>query len=180
MKAPIAGLFAVLVLLRCPFTNAIAALAPIDGDSATGVWESIHWESGTFFRLEVDRASATLAVSNGSPPADVVYRSMIIRVRNGALSFSGSEKESGLIVDGSGQGRASGDIGVLKITIRTKNGYTPSWDRVELTFLKRQKTSRLLRLIEAEARTVQLGRVAPIDHGTIPSAPSEPPRNESR
>jgi hypothetical protein len=150
---------AIVVALSCSsgsVVNATASLSPVDRQSVQGLWESVHWKSGTFFLLNIDKSGATLVISNGSAPADYNFRTQEMMVRKGEVSFSSEETGTGILLRATGTGLASGDIGLMTLVLRTIHAINPPWVGDDLVFMKRGKTSRLGRLVAAEEHALRL------------------------
>src|SRR3954466_15406402 len=72
-----------ILMLSGHTAHATASLAPVNGESIQGAWESLDWESRTFFLLQVSNTGMVLAISNGSAANDYAFRATAVSAKDG-------------------------------------------------------------------------------------------------
>jgi hypothetical protein len=167
MRTLAVGILATVLTLVCfQPCHGTPGLAAADEKTIDGVWESVDFGMGRFYRLEFTWPSAVLIVTSGQPNRrDFVFRAKQCVLEGGNVSLVGKDQSSGLVVEAKGRVRSNGLVGGGAFTMTVSGGdkiHLPSpWEERERQFWKRESWSRLDELKAAGERAAQIAKGLP-------------------
>jgi len=162
----------ILVILLVP-VNATSSvpLNRADETNVSGVWESVDFETGMYYRLEIGWPRIVLIITAGyQERGEYIFHANSPSLRQGVISFGAQDAGTGFHVMASGEMRANGSTGRADISIhldeRDQSRFFGEWKAGPLRFLKRAGYSRTADLARAEKRSDELAA------NTVPTVPS--------
>lgn len=143
---------------------ATPGLPPVDESTINGIWESVDFGAGRYYRLEINWPAVSLIVtSGGSRGGEFLFRSDHGTLTRGTLRCIAEDKASGVSMRISGKIVGNRLSGLATLSLHALEGdkirLFREWDEPERTFWKRESWSRLSELLEAEERASRLAQV---------------------
>jgi hypothetical protein len=151
-----------MVLLSVPGMASPGLLA-VTPETINGIWESVDFGAGKFYRLEVRFPVATLIVACPKlERSDFVFKSVKVSVGGGTIDFTAKEIATGMEMHVRGKGRANDTLGEATLSLRVRDDdnrpLLKEWNEPGREFWKRSSGSRIDDLVKAERRAAELSR----------------------
>lgn len=152
----------VVLAIICSSALASSPLFTADEATITGIWESIDFGAGRYYRLEIRWPGLSLIVVDGTPQgADFVFVSDHCTINGGDLKCTAEERNSGIPMRISGHVVANSFSGRATLSLHASEGkenrLLNAWDEPSRTFWKEASLgSRLSDLVKAEEKAEKL------------------------
>jgi len=155
-------LYVVLAIICSHSALASSPLFTADESTINGIWESVEFGAGRYYRLEIRWPSVSLIITDGTPQGvDVIFMSDGCTLNGGELKCVSEEKISGIRMRISGHVVANSFSGRATLSLHSspgkENRLLVDWDEPSRTFWKEASVgSRLSDLVKAEEKAARL------------------------